>query len=458
MNVIVIVADSLRQDHVGAYGNDWIHTPNLDAFAAEACRFNHSYPEGFATMPVRTAWFTGRYTFMCRPWQPLLLGDFTLSEALGRSGYTTAFIGDTYHYQSPRFNMLRGFEYTELIRGQEFDKWILDESIKVDVDPYWKDDPKQPERSEKNRGLFHQYQRNVSIRQSEEDYFPGRVTNAAVDYLGRRQKRKDPNDLLLWVEYFDPHEPWDPPQKYRDLYEKEFHCKDLIDPVPALTEGYLAEEELRHVRALYAGEVSLVDAWIGKLFDEIKARGLWDDSLIIVTSDHGHPLGDHGAIKKLIPWLYNELVRTPFIVKHPDGLMAGQSLDAIIQSPDMLPTILDFLDLEMPDSIQGESIIPLMRGEKEKIRDNAYCGFYDSSWAIKNQDWSYLRFMKRRNGKEGPELFDARNDPTEKTNIIDQHPDVAAKLNEELEGFIAKMRSLPPPENSVLPEHWVREN
>jgi arylsulfatase A-like enzyme len=149
MNVIVIMADSLRVDHLGCYGNDWIRTPNLDRFAAESCVFDMAFSEGLPTVPTRTSLFTGRYTFPFRGWQRLEHNDVVLAEVLWSSGYTSALITDTYHLHKPQMAFERGFDYVHFIRGQEGDPYILDKSITVDLDAYHKDndDPKASARA-----------------------------------------------------------------------------------------------------------------------------------------------------------------------------------------------------------------------------------------------------------------------------------------------------------------------
>ena len=457
MNVVVVVIDSLSADHVGAYGNDWIHTPHMDEFAKSACLFDQAYAEGLNTIPVRTAWFTGRFTFPYRPWMPLTFKDVALAEILAFEGYTCALIGDCYQNNKPRYNLQRGFEYVEWIRGQEFDKWIVDESIDVEalVEKHFRPHPKYPEVSKKWRELFKQYLRNVSGRKTEEDYFPARVSTAAQNWLECQKKR---DNLFLWVEFFDPHEPWDPPQKYRDLYEKDYRGQDLIDPVGGDVEGYLTPEELAHCRALYAGEVTMVDYWLGKLHAKVEELGMLDNTLMVYMADHGHPLGAQGYLKKVKHFLYNELVQIPFMVRHPEGWGAGERRRAITETPDVMPTILDALEVEAPDTVQGKSVLSVLKGEKERVREYAYCGHYGRSWAIKNEDWSLILYLKPDvDGKSGVELFDLRKDPGERKNAAGEHREVACEMELKLRRFVAKLQNEPVPKDAEVPRRWVVE-
>lgn len=124
MNLIVILPDSLRADDVGCYGNQWINTPNIDKLARESILFEQVYPEGLPTIPLRTALFTGRYTFSFRGWQPLEKTDVTLAETLKENGYVCSLITDTYHFFEPGMNFHRAFHCFRWIRGQERDAYV----------------------------------------------------------------------------------------------------------------------------------------------------------------------------------------------------------------------------------------------------------------------------------------------------------------------------------------------
>jgi arylsulfatase A-like enzyme len=180
MSVIVIVADSLRTDHIGCYGST-VQTPNIDRLASESILFEQAYAENLYTLPCRTSWWTGKYLFPVRGWQPLEPGDALLPEVLSSRGYASALVTDTYHMHGPTYNYGRGFDTTVFIRGQEYDPWIVDESIPVDPgllhrlrgdegDADWK----------KN---FSQYLRNRTTLKTEEDHFTARVIRESIRWL-----------------------------------------------------------------------------------------------------------------------------------------------------------------------------------------------------------------------------------------------------------------------------------
>ncbi|RLF09100.1 MAG: sulfatase [Thermoprotei archaeon] len=404
MNIIVIMLDSLRPDHLGCYGNPWIKTPNIDEFSREAVVFERAYAEGLPTLPVRTALFTGRYTLMWRGWQHLEPSDVTLAEILWDSGFTSAFITDTYHMHKPRMAYERGFDYVRFIRGQEADPYIIDPSIKVDLSKWH---PKNYF-TDGDREVFIQYLKNRHDWKSEEDHFIAKVVKAGIEWLESQVNKGRKDKLFLWLDCFDPHEPWDPPEEYYNLYApKEYDDLLIIQPFTRGEKGGLVEAftelEVRHIRAQYAGEVTLVDKWVGLFFKKLKELELWDNSLIVLLSDHGEPLGEHGIIRKVRPWPYEELSRIVFIMKFPNGEVSGKRIKAFVQTPDLLPTVLDLLKLpekrsrwSVSPEVQGKSLIPIIRGEVEDIRDVAIAGHFGKSWSVRDEEFSLYLWPKWR--------------------------------------------------------------
>ena len=431
MNVIFIVNDSLRLDHLGCYGNKWIQTPNIDKLATESAVFDYFYPEGLPTIPTRTTFFTGRFTFPFRGWQRLEPTDILLAELLWNKGITSALITDVFHLHKPSMAFGRGFDFVEHIRGHETDPWIVDESIKVDVDKYYKGDGKD----KTVRAQLIQYLRNTHWWKDEGDTFVARCVKAAIRWLEAQSIK---NNLFLCLDCFDPHEPWDPPPPYNRMYtDPGYTGKDIIYPIPGKVEGYLTPEELNHTFKLYAGKVTLCDKWIGILLDEMKEMGLYDNSLIIYTTDHGEPFGEHGITRKSDPLLYEEFVRIPLIIRHPEGVGSGKRFAALCETTEIFPTILDFFNLKLPPRSHGMSLLPLMRGEVDSLRDKAYMGIFKQAWRVNDYEWSFiLNFGK---GKPN-ELYNLKQDPQEQNNCINDHQQKAMELELDLRRFVATLR------------------
>ncbi|HDJ89878.1 MAG TPA: hypothetical protein ENG40_04220, partial [Thermoprotei archaeon] len=395
MNVFIIMLDSLRPDHLGCYGNNWIKTPCIDSFSRESIIFEKAYSEGLPTLPVRTALFTGRYTLMRRGWKRLELDDIVLAEVLWDAGYHTALITDTYHMHKPGMGYGRGFDYVCFIRGQESDPYILEE-IDIDLSKWsvknylTKDD----------REVFIQYLKNRYYWRGEEDHFIVKVVREAVNWIKKMVEGGIKDRLFLWLDSFDPHEPWDPPEEYYNLYAPEnYEGLPIILPSTRGPRGGFIDnftiDEVRHIRAQYAGEITLVDKWIGLFFEKLKEYDLWDNSLIILLSDHGEPLGEHGIIRKVRPWPYEELSRIVLLIKPPDSSGKGRRIKTFVQTVDIAPTILDFLEIPEKRSrwsiypcFEGKSLKKIVLGEENYIRDTAISGHYRRSWSIRNDKYS----------------------------------------------------------------------
>jgi arylsulfatase A-like enzyme len=284
------------------------------------------------------------------------------------------------------------------------------------------------------RRCFAQYLRNVSSFKSEEDYFVARVVKQALRWLEDVTKKQKDN-LFLWVDCFDPHEAWDPPSPYREMYDPGYTGQELIDPVPGPVEGYMSPEELKHTLALYAGEVTLVDKWVGALLDRIRDLGLYDNSLIMFTSDHGEPFGEHGIVRKAALWGYEELCHIPWIIRHPDA-GHGKRFSGFVQPPDLMPTVLDAAGVRTGLEFTGCSLMPVLTGQRETVRDFAVSAWHDTQWTIRTADWTYL--MNLDAGKQ-PELYDRKSDHAEQHNVWENTREVGDELELKLRRFAGEV-------------------
>ncbi len=229
MNIVVIMLDSLRQDHVSAYGKGRVfdgvepcRTPNIDAFAREAVVFDNACPMGLPTIPVRTELFTGQTTLPFKGWEPLSSIEMTAAEILGREGYTCGLVTDTYHFRAPGMNFHRGFHSYEHIRGQEYDPWSS-AAPRRDVNDYVND-----RYTEQFKGLVAKFLANTDGFARDEDWFAARVMETACSWL---RANRPHGKTFLWIDSFEPHEPWDPPKRFDTYTDPDWRGKRLILPM-----------------------------------------------------------------------------------------------------------------------------------------------------------------------------------------------------------------------------------
>jgi len=430
MHVFWIMLDSLRRDHIGAYGSTVCKTPHLDAFAKESVVFDNAYPEALPTIPVRTALVTGCRTLHNRPWQPLAAEDVTAAELLGHHGYTNVFVTDTYHMAKPGMNFHRGFHSYRFIRGQESDAWELTPHAQ-NIEDYL-----HPKQSESKRRVIDIFLRNTQNWKSEEDTFPAQVFREASRIAeGVAEKEQ----LFFWVDSFDPHEPWNPPAPYDRMYtDPDYDGKRLIE-ANYTTENYMTDKELAYLKGMYAGEVTLVDRWFGHFIDTLRSTGLIEQSIVVVMADHGHPHFDHGILMKSPASMYNELLRIPLMIRVPNAEYAGLRVEGLVQTDDILPTTLDLLGLAHEAvCMTGKSAWKLVTGERDKLRDVVVTGYHDSPYrCVRDTEWSLVVNPEGRH-----ELYDLVNDPGEKANLFEMRKDIVQRLLGHLGYF--SFTKLPP--------------
>jgi len=462
MNVILLVNDSFRRDHLGCYGTPWIKTPCLDEFAQRAAVFEQCYIASYPTVPHRWDLSTGRFGFPLRGWQPLGASDVTLAQVLGRNGVHTQMIWDTPMLAANDYNYTRGFDGVYFVHGQKGDPWITDPSLPIRM-------PAQPHKIKSPTSLA-SYLRNHFHRRYEREYCVARTLTAATEWLEANYQHKS---FFLYVDMWDPHEPFDCPWYDQALYaDPDYDGDQMLYPQYGRP-TYMTDAERANARALYAGNATLVDRWVGRFLDTAERLGLFSNTLIIWTTDHGHLFGEHSLQGKpgaTLGMLYEETARIPLLVFHPEGLGAGTRVRGIVQPPDILPSILEFLDIASPPDVQGSSFWPLLTGGRQSIHEHAFSSRFppragDPTYAavdgaafdgwvgsdrtvepstVTSDEWAYIC------APHGipSELYDLRSDPKQQRNMIDQHPLVAREMRD---AWIDFLRGHGAPETRVRP-------
>ena len=429
MNVILVIIDSLRRDHVGAYGNNWMKTPTLDALSKESLRFTRPYPESIPTLCARRAIHTGIRTWPFRNWQPVKGETFmpygwapipqdqtTLAEVLQKEQITNVMVSDTEHMFKPSMDFHRGFDVFQWIRGQERDfykpPWTVS---KKKMHHYLLKGNKYTVEDK-----IRQYVANTSGRKNEADWFPPQVFDHASTLL---EALREQQPFFLVVDNYDVHEPWDPPKYYSNYYDDSYHGPEPIAPQYGPSD-YLTHSELKRMRALYSGETTMADKWLGHFLNKAHDLNLLDNSLLILLSDHGHCLGEHGFVGKPFNALYPELTDTVFLMRHPQGKMSGKTSDYYASTHDVAPTILSMMDMEIPKEMEGADLSPIFEGkEPSQKREHFTLGYDNYVWSRNDR---YI--MHGPNTGSGMELYDIKKDPDQKKNIASSNPAIVKKM------------------------------
>ena len=249
---------------------------------------------------------------------------------------------------------------------------------------------------------------NVPKRESEEDWFSPRVFTGAMELM---EVAREGQPFFLVVDGYDPHEPWDTPEEYVSLYDDPY---DGLEPYSVIygSSDYLTERELKRMKARYAGEVTMMDRWLGRFLDKMEELDLFENTLLVLLSDHGVAHGEHGYTGKPSYALWPEVTDIPFMIRHPEGKGAGETSDYFASTHDVAPTILGFLGVEPEQPMDGEDLSVVLEGGEPEERAHFTLGYNDHAWA---RDDRYVMFAK--NDGSDALLYDLETDPQMKTSI-----------------------------------------
>lgn len=392
-NVLLITIDTLRADYLGSYGRKGISTPQIDSLAARGVRFARAFAQVPLTTPSHASILTGAYP----PAHKIRdVGGFvldtkvtTLAEVLGKAGYeTAAFVAAA--VLDRHYRLDRGFQVYNDEMGED-----------------------QPE--EKLPGVVAEVRGDV-------------VTKRALDWLRKREGNgAGSKPFLLWVHYYDPHFPYDPPEPYRQQFAK--------DP--------------------YAGEVAYTDSQVGRLLELLAQSGLQEKTLVVLLSDHGESLGEHGEETHGV-FLYDSTMHVPLMVAGP-AIRKGGIVEQQVQSVDVVPTILDYLGLAPSPSASGASLKPALAEGKRVRSPYAYM---ETLYPKTHMGWSELRALRTDDWKlvlaPRPELYRPLVDPTEKDNVLNRYPVEADRLQKKIWEIAGPPSSWKIETQPVDPETWQK--
>jgi arylsulfatase len=478
-NILWICTDQQRYDTIGALGYGHVDTPHIDRLAAEGVAFTHAFCQSPICTPSRGSFLTGMYPSAVHvngngndffPEHPPLV-----TRILAEAGYDCGLIGklhlasayqriepridDGYRYwqysHAPRDNWLQGHDYADWVRRKGH-------SLKeLTRDP---------------NGVPAELHQTTWCAEK------------TIEFIS--EERGGP--WLASVNIYDPHPPFNPPEAYRDLFDpaqmpdplfrdsdleqqqklaavdfqSQGRCPDELDigsPVIPLSwksgegqpemdgeqvgGGIATRRDARTLRAAYCAMIKLIDDQVGRILGALEKSGQRDDTVIIFTSDHGEMLGDHGLIQKGCRF-YEGLVRVPLILSWPGRFREGWVSDALVELTDKVPTLLELAGLEVPERIQGRSLLPLLtgRGGTEEHRDAVRCEYYD---ALDMPDGTYATMYRDRryklvvyHGHGLGEFYDLENDPGEFENLWDEADAQGLKLDLLQRSFDASMQGM----------------
>jgi len=372
-NAIVVLLDSLNRHMLGFYGGTEFDTPNLDRFARRSLSFEQHHAGSLPCMPARHDILCGAQDFLWRPWGSIEVWEEAITYHVRKQGVVTMLVSDHPHlFETGGENYHTDFSAWEYVRGHEGDPW------RTVPDSSGTGAPTIPAA---RRADFHRpYDDSRSWFREEED-FPGpRVMRTASDWLRTNAGRHD--RFLLFIDEFDPHEPFDTPEHWATRYDSDWEGDRIIWPpyaVGPIRRGELSQREGRHIRANYGAKLSMIDHWFGKLLDTIDALGLRDDTAIVLCSDHGHYLGeptDEGDDvwgKPPVP-IYRTLGHTPLMIDWP-GRGPGR-IDALTTHVDLHATLADLFGAEVAHRTHGHSLIPLIEGRATGVREWMLSGMW----------------------------------------------------------------------------------
>ena len=365
-NAIVVLLDSLNRHMLGAYGGREFDTPNLDRFAARSVRFDRHFSGSLPCMPARHDILVGRLDFLWRPWGSIELWEQPITQPLRMAGVTTMLVTDHPHlFETGGENYHTEFRGWDYVRGHENDPW------KTRPDPSWMGSPALP--SVSGNGACYDISRTHF---KSEDDFPGpRTMGTAAGWLADNVAHHD--RFMLFVDEFDPHEPFDTPPPWANRYDPDWTGDIMIWPpysTRTVERGVLTARQAQHLRANYGAKLAMIDHWFGRVLDEVDRLDLWKDTAIIVCTDHGHFLGEKDIFGKPGVPLYEPLAHTPLMV-HLPGVAPGRR-DALTTNVDLNATLYDLFGVEPSGVCHGHSLLPLLRDSSKSIREWALAGVY----------------------------------------------------------------------------------
>lgn len=376
MKAIMVMFDTLNRRMLSPYGCDWVRTPNFERLAEKSVKFNNSYAGSLPCMPARRELHTGRLNFLHRSWGPLEPFDDSMPEILKKNGIYTHIVSDHYHYwEDGGANYHTRYNSWEIIRGQEGDAW------KGQVK-----EPEIPECVSRKPGeLWRNDWTNRQYLKSEVDMPQYKTFASGMEFI-RRNLTED--NWFLQLETFDPHEPYFSLEHYKSLYPHDYQGAHFDWPPYMPVEQ--TPEEVEHVRYEYAALMTMCDHYLGQILNLMDEFDMWKDTMLIVNTDHGYLLAEHDWWGKCTAPFYDEVAHTPLFIWDPRCGCKGGERNALVQTIDLAPTLLDFFDLSIPVHMQGK-VLKEVIAQDQPVREAGLFGIFGGQLNITDGRYVYMR-------------------------------------------------------------------
>jgi arylsulfatase A-like enzyme len=391
MKAVMLMFDSLNRHMLPVYGCNWVKAPNFSRLAERTVVFDSFYVGSMPCMPARRELHTGRYNFLHRSWGPLECFDDSMPEILKNNGISTHLISDHYHYwEEGGANYHTRYSTWQAERGQEGDFWISDRNT-----------PDIPYTGGTTRGEVRHRQDwvNRAYMKEENDYPQARTVAGGIRFL---EQNHDYDNWFLHIETFDPHEPYFVPERYKALYpEYDFaaaEAKGLNDWPDYRPAGEADREQSEYYRYLNAALISMCDHYLGKVMEAFDRYDLWKDTMLIVNTDHGFLLGEHDWWAKCAMPFWQEIAHTPFFLYDPREKIQGERRNALAQTIDIAPTLLNYFNVPVPEDVQGRDLNAVVKNDS-RIHDGALFGIFGGHVNVTDGRWIYMRAPSKEENK-----------------------------------------------------------
>jgi arylsulfatase A-like enzyme len=437
MKAVVVMFDTLNRRMLPPYGADDVVAPNFERLATRTVVFDNCYGGSMPCMPARRELHTARHNFLHRSWGPLEPFDDSVPAMLGAAGVHTHLATDHAHYwEDGGATYHSRFTTFELFRGQEGDPWkgqVADPDIPETV----------PGLKALKADLWRQDWVNRAHMQEKSQHPQTLTFDAGVEFI-RTNARED--DWLVQIETFDPHEPFFSYPEHKRHYDTGYEGPhfDWPDYARVVEEPEVVE----HGRAEYKALLTMCDESLGRVLDAMDAHGLWDDTMLIVCTDHGLLLGEHGWWGKMVqPW-YDETIHTPLFVWDPRSGRTAERRGSLVQTIDLGPTLLDLFGVEPTDDMQGRSIAPVVESDAA-LRDYGLFGTFGGHVCVTDGRHVYMRASATAQNRP---LYEHTLMPTRMRGFFSTQDLASAELAEPF-SFTKGLRTLRTPGSAFFSAH-----